>query len=65
LEADTTRTLNAALSIQHDQVAQRVMLGQMHLFFINITRLAWPEPHRQVLQGALATLIANRAIEWM
>jgi len=63
LEAHAAGALDATLAVKHDQVAQRDVLGQVHLFFKDHPAGAGAMPHGQVLQRALAALVADRAIQ--
>ena len=65
LKTDTTRTLNAAFLIQNDEVTERHVFAKPQLFIINKATLARSICHGEILQGALATFIADRTIERM
>ena len=63
LKAHAAPALDAALAVQEDQVAQRDVFGQLHLVGEVHTAETWPVPHGQVLQRALAALVADRAVQ--
>src|SRR5262249_23470503 len=65
LKAHTAGAQDAALAVQVDQVAERDRLLEMNLIGVVEAAQARPPAHRQVLQRALAALIAHRAIERM
>ena len=62
-EADATRAVNAAGHVGRDQRPEVLVLYDA--FLVSIARDVAAESHREILQFALATLIADRAIERM
>ena len=63
LEADAAGTLNAALAVQPDEVAQGEMLASVAFLSVNVTTLWGSVRHGQVLERTLAAFVANRAIQ--
>ena len=65
LETGTASALDAAFTVQVNQIAQRVMLRQMNFVVIGKPRRARSVAQRQILQRTFATLVADRAVERM
>ena len=65
LKADAARTLDAAFLVEDDQIAKRHTLSEAQLFIKEEAALAGSMRHGEVLQRALAALIADRAIQRM
>ena len=63
LKTGAARALNAAFAVEEDQIAQRVMLRQVHLIGQRKARIAFTVAHRQVLQRTFAALVADRAVQ--
>ena len=63
-KAHATGAMDATAHLFHADEGARIFV-EHHAFFFFVTRSRTTVAHSQVLQLAFATLVANRAIEWM